>query len=158
MKAKIDVTIFKNGDMDILQASIYEELWKDYCTFKQRAVMQQEKETKKGIFLSRRYYRAALLSLFTFFEGVINNWIKTIIQDRPEFSSTAEQQTLKKCDAVIEYCFFCSYTKHTGTLPRFTATSTAMNSTIWPSLNTSTDRPFRPSKRRWKNTSVTSKP
>jgi len=32
MKAKIDVTIFKNGDMDILQASIYEELWKDYCT------------------------------------------------------------------------------------------------------------------------------
>lgn len=37
MKAKIDVTIFKNGDMDILQASIYEELWKDYCTFKQRA-------------------------------------------------------------------------------------------------------------------------
>lgn len=21
----------------------------------------------------------------------------------------------EKCDAVIEYCFFCSYTKHTGT-------------------------------------------
>lgn len=70
MKAKIDVTIFKNGDMDILQASIYEELWKDYCTFKQRAVMQQEKETKKGIFLSRRYYRAALLSLFTFLKAL----------------------------------------------------------------------------------------
>ena len=33
MKAKIDVTIFHNGDMDILHASIYEELWKDYCTF-----------------------------------------------------------------------------------------------------------------------------
>ena len=30
-------------------------------------------------------------------------------------SGTADQQTLKKCDAVIEYCFFCSYTKHTGT-------------------------------------------
>ena len=133
MKAKIDVTIFKNGDMDILQASIYEELWKDYCTFKQRAVMQQEKETKKGIFLSRRYYRAALLSLFTFFEGVINNWIKTIIQDRPEFSGTAEQQTLKKCDAVIEYCFFCRIPSIPVPLPRSTATSTAMNSTIWPS-------------------------
>lgn len=115
MKAKIDVTIFKNGDMDILQASIYEELWKDYCTFKKRAVMQQEKETKKGIFLARRYYRAALLSLFTFFEGVINNWVKTIIQARPEFAGTGDQAVLKKCDAVIEYCFFCSYTKHTGT-------------------------------------------
>ena len=133
MKAKIDVTIFKNGDMDILQASIYEELWKDYCTFKQRAVMQQEKETKKGIFLSRRYYRAALLSLFTFFEGVINNWIKTIIQDRPEFSGTAEQQTLKKCDAASSNTVSSVRIPSIPVpLPRSTATSTAMNSTIWP--------------------------
>lgn len=141
MKAKIDVTIFKNGDMDILQASIYEELWKDYCTFKQRAVMQQEKETKKGIFLSRRYYRAALLSLFTFFEGVINNWIKTIIQDRPEFSGAADQQTLKNATPSSNTVSSVRIPSIPVPLPRFTATSTAMNSTIWPSLNTSTDRP-----------------
>lgn len=115
MKAKIDVTIFHNGDMDILHASIYEELWKDYCTFKKRAAMQQEKGTKKGTFLARRYYRAALLSLFAFFEGVLNNWIKTIIQERQEFAGVERQDTLKKCDAMVEYCFFCSYTKRPGT-------------------------------------------
>ena len=96
MKAKIDVTIFHNGDMDILHASIYEELWKDYCTFKKRAAM-------------------ALLSLFAFFEGVLNNWIKTIIQERQEFAGVERQDTLKKCDAMVEYCFFCSYTKRPGT-------------------------------------------
>ena len=95
MKAKIDVTIFHNGDMDILHASIYEELWKDYCTFKKRAAMQQEKGTKKGTFLARRYYRAALLSLFAFFEGVLNNWIKTIIQERQEFAGVERQEDRK---------------------------------------------------------------
>lgn len=109
MKAKIDVTIFHNGDMDILHASIYEELWKDYCTFKKRAAMQQDKGTKKGTFLARRYYRAALLSLFAFFEGVLNSWVKTVIQERQEFAGVERQDTLKKCDAMVEYCFFCSY-------------------------------------------------
>ena len=37
MKAKINVTVFQNGDVDILQASVYEELWKDYKAFKGRA-------------------------------------------------------------------------------------------------------------------------
>ena len=63
MKAKIDVTIFHNGDMDILHASIYEELWKDYCTFKKRAAMQQDKGTKKGTFLAGRPSCPCSLSL-----------------------------------------------------------------------------------------------
>lgn len=115
MKAKIDVTIFKNGDMDILHASIYEELWKDYETFQKRAALQEAKKTKKGRFLARRYYRAALLSLFAFFEGVLNNWVRVIISERSEYDGTQRKGTLQKCDAVVEYCFFCSYTKRPGT-------------------------------------------
>ena len=77
--------------------------------------MQQDKGTKNGTFLARRYYRAALLSLFAFFEGVLNSWVKTVIQERQEFAGVERQDTLKKCDAMVEYCFFCSYTKRPGT-------------------------------------------
>lgn len=84
MKAKINVTVFQNGDVDILQASVYEELWKDYRAFKSRALRYHEKGSAKGEFLARRYERAALLSLFAFFEGVVDRWLK-------EAAMTAEE-------------------------------------------------------------------
>ncbi|AXL22288.1 hypothetical protein [Megasphaera stantonii] len=76
MKAKINVTVFQNGDVDILQASVYEELWKDYKAFKERARRHHEKDSAKGDFFARRYERAALLTLFTFLEGVVDRWLK----------------------------------------------------------------------------------
>ena len=78
MKAKIGVTVFQNGDVDILKASVYEELWKDYRAFKGRAARYHEKNSAKGEFLARRYERAALLALFAFFEGVVDRWIKEV--------------------------------------------------------------------------------
>lgn len=76
MKAKINVTVFQNGDVDILQASVYEELWKDYKAFKGRARRHHEKDSAKGEFFARRYERAALLTLFAFLEGVVDRWLK----------------------------------------------------------------------------------
>ena len=76
MKAKINVTVFQNGDVDILQVSVYEELWKDYKAFKGRALRHHEKGSAKGEFFAKRYERAALLTLFTFLEGVVDRWLK----------------------------------------------------------------------------------
>ena len=93
-----------------------------------------------------------------FFEGVINNWIKTIIQDRPEFSGTADQQTLKKCDAVIEYCFFCSYTKHTGTFTSLYGYINRYEQHDLALIEHIDGQTLDASKRRWMSISVTSKP
>ncbi len=79
MKAKIGVTVFQNGDMDILQASIYEEVWNDYQALRRRAGKMRAKGTEKGVFLSRRYERSALLCLYAFFEGVVDSWTKQLI-------------------------------------------------------------------------------
>lgn len=116
MKAKIDVTIFKNGDIDMLHASIYEELWKDYCSLKKRARMHEERNTKKGNYLCRRYQRVALLALFAFFEGVLDNWIHRLqqeYQEYQEYQHVGMTSLKEKCDAVLGYCFFCTYTKRT---------------------------------------------
>lgn len=110
MKSKIDVTIFGNGDMEILHASIYNELWNDYETFKQRAARQKEKGTTKGEFLAQRYERTALQSLFTFFTCVVENWMGQIIQRQREYESTAFGTLQEKCDAILEYAFLCTYT------------------------------------------------
>lgn len=110
MKSKIDVTIFGNGDMDILHASIYNELWKDYETFKQRALRQQEKGTEKGDFLARRYERTALQSLYTFFICVVESWMIQIIQQHSEYTSITHGTLREKCDAILEYSFLCTYT------------------------------------------------
>ena len=120
--------------------------------------MQQEKGTKKGTFLARRYYRAALLSLFAFFEGVLNNWIKTIIQERQEFAGVERQDTLKKCDAMVEYCFFCSYTKRPGTFCSLYGYINRYEQHDLASSSTSTARPWGGSRRPWKSSSVMSKP
>lgn len=112
MKAKIDVTIFKNGDMDMLHASIYEELWKDYQALYRRAQFHSEKGTAKGLYLAKRYERAALLSLFAFFEGVVDNWMSQLIRTYPdEYGQTDMDGIIPKCDAILGYCFFCTYTK-----------------------------------------------
>lgn len=110
MKSKFDVTIFQNGDVDILHASIYYELWKDYETFKNRALTQKEKGTEKGMFLARRYERTAVQSLFTFFVSVVDAWMTQIIQQHPEYTSISHGTMQEKCDAILEYAFLCTYT------------------------------------------------
>lgn len=110
MKSKFDVTIFHNGDVDILHASIYYELWKDYETFKNRAVRQKEKGTEKGEFLARRYERTAVQSLFTFFVSVVDAWMTQIVIQHPEYSSITRGTVIEKCRAIQEYAFLCTYT------------------------------------------------
>ncbi|MCH4167514.1 MAG: hypothetical protein LKF74_00815 [Megasphaera sp.] len=111
MKSKIDVTIFHNGDLHILRASIYEELWKDYSTFRRRASMQASKGTEKGTFLARRYERAALLSLYAFFEGVVDTWLGSISRDNAAYEGLETVDLEEKCRHILRYCFLQTYTK-----------------------------------------------
>lgn len=75
MKSKIGITVFSNGDIDVLQASLWEELWNDYTFYRKKAHHQYEKNTKKGAFLARRYERAACLTLYEWFEAIVSRWI-----------------------------------------------------------------------------------
>lgn len=75
MKSKIGITVFSNGDMDILQASLWEDLWNDYVFYRKKSHHQSEKGTKKGEFLARRYERAACLTLYEWFDAIVSRWI-----------------------------------------------------------------------------------
>lgn len=108
MKATFDVTIFHNGDIDILHASVYQELWKDYETFKQRSVRQREKNTAKGNFLARRYERAALQALFAFFISVVDMWMMQIARHHKEYEESLGSALWEKCAAVQAYAAACS--------------------------------------------------
>ncbi|WP_301859413.1 hypothetical protein [uncultured Megasphaera sp.] len=101
MKSTFNVTVFKNGDMDILRISVYEELWKDYRAFKKRAALQREKGTVKGDFLARRYERSALLSLYAFFEGVVCRWFQQICRDDP--SQPQPEDLAEQCRVILAY-------------------------------------------------------
>lgn len=111
MKAKFNITIFHNGDMDILHRSIYEELWKDYCCFKKRVVHLDDKGTQKSHYLARRYERAALLSLFAFFEGVVDYWMGAIGRENADYAGLEQADLSEKCRQILRYCFLQSYTK-----------------------------------------------
>lgn len=109
MKSKLDVTIFHNGDVDVLHGSIYQELWKDYETFKKRALWLQEKGTVKGDFLARRYERAALQSLYVFFAGVVDMWVMQIVQHHPEYTGITNGIMQEKIDCIREYVVRCAH-------------------------------------------------
>lgn len=96
MKAKINVTFFPNGNVEMLRISIYEELWKDYRAFAGRAEKMREKGTPKAEFLARRYERTAALSLFAFLSGVVDHWLKELERKGVVFGGS--QNLSDKCD------------------------------------------------------------
>ena len=67
VKTKFGVTIFSNGDMDILKESLPEDLWRDYQFFCKKADSHRHKQSPKASLLVRRYERTAIITLFTFF-------------------------------------------------------------------------------------------
>lgn len=75
MKAKVGITIFSNGNMDILKGSLQEDLWQDYCFYYKKAEAHRKKNSKKSLFLMKRYERAACLALFEFFTCVLSAWL-----------------------------------------------------------------------------------
>ena len=80
MKAKIGITIFGSGDVDILRNSIHEDLWRDYRFFFKKAAAHAAKGHKKNKLLAQRYERAAAMSLYTFFTSVVMTWLSRLGQ------------------------------------------------------------------------------
>lgn len=76
---EIRVTIDHQGRTAIESISLLEDFWHDYTYFKSRASAFRETGTPTDHFLAKRYRRAALLTLFCYFEGVINHWLKEIL-------------------------------------------------------------------------------
>lgn len=74
VKTKFGVTIFSNGDMDILKESLQEDLWRDYQFFCKKADSHRHKQSPKASLLVRRYERTAIITLFTFFSTVLDSW------------------------------------------------------------------------------------
>ena len=71
MRSKIGITFFRNGNVNIYDATLSEELWHDYKAFAQLAAVKKQKDTRQGEWAARRYERAAALSLYAFFEIVL---------------------------------------------------------------------------------------
>lgn len=74
MRSKIGITFFRNGNVNIYDATLSEELWHDYKAFAQLAAVKKQKDTRQGEWAARRYERAAALSLYAFFEIVLRKW------------------------------------------------------------------------------------
>ena len=77
---EIRVTIAPDGKTQIESISALEDLWHDYMFFRSRAVeSDQPSGTLTDALLAKRYYRAALLSLICYFEGVLNRWLEQLL-------------------------------------------------------------------------------
>ena len=77
---EIRVTIAPDGKTTIESISVLEDLWHDYLFFKSRAAeLDQPSATLTDGLLLKRYYRAALLALVCYFEGVLNRWLEQLL-------------------------------------------------------------------------------
>lgn len=74
LKTKFGVTIFSNGDMNIVKESLQEDLWRDYQFFCKKADSHRHKQSPKANLLVCRYERTAVITLFTFFSAVLDSW------------------------------------------------------------------------------------
>jgi len=74
LKTKFGVTIFSNGDMNIVKESLQENLWRDYQFFCKKADSHRHKQGPKANLLVCRYERTAVITLFTFFSAVLDSW------------------------------------------------------------------------------------
>ena len=48
MRSKIGITFFRNGNVNIYDATLSEELWHDYKAFAQLAAVKKQKDTRQG--------------------------------------------------------------------------------------------------------------
>ncbi|SHJ15163.1 hypothetical protein [Propionispora hippei] len=101
---QIRVTIKPDGSVTILTVSIIEDLWQDYCWFKERAYYDEEKDNvTKEYFIAKRYQRAAPFTLCHYFEGVVNNWLQGLC-DNLEFQKIEEKSIYYKYCRVMKLC------------------------------------------------------
>jgi hypothetical protein len=74
----IQVLVHPDGTVEAHAASVLSDLWDDYCYFRK---LSQEVPPSSDLLVHKRYVRAALWTLFAYFEGVVNRWIAKIDKD-----------------------------------------------------------------------------
>jgi len=97
---EIRVTVAPDGKTEIESISALEDLWHDYLFFRSRAKeLDQPSCTTTDGLDSKRYYRAALLALVCYFEGVLNRWLQHLLGEA-EWRGVERQCIEKKVDLV----------------------------------------------------------
>lgn len=94
MRSSLDITIFKNGDINICKGSMYNILWEDYVFYRDCANHAWRKGNKHDDFLASRYERAAWVTLVYFFDSIIEQWLLTLMAEEPILSASRWQKCL----------------------------------------------------------------
>ncbi|WP_075572357.1 hypothetical protein [Colibacter massiliensis] len=99
MRTKIGITFFGDGNMEIHDVSLAEELRHDYESFIKLAAVKRSKGTARGERSARRYTRAAALALYTSFRLILNRWYDEVMIGR--FRVPANERSLEATVAAL---------------------------------------------------------
>jgi hypothetical protein len=97
---QIRVTVAPDGKTQVETISALEDLWHDHLFFRLRgSELDQPSATPTDRLVAKRYYRAALLTLVCYFEGVLNRWLKQLL-GQSDWRKAERQRIEKKVDLI----------------------------------------------------------
>jgi hypothetical protein len=96
----IRITVPLNGEVLVKTISALEDHWHDYLYFKVRgSELGRPSASAADHLVSKRYYRAALVTLVFYFEGVLNRWLMQILPN-DEWERREKECIEKKVDLI----------------------------------------------------------
>ncbi len=101
---EIHVTFDTSGTVRVETISILEDLWHDFLHFKARASELQKSAAFTGNYLlAKRYWRAALLALVCYFEGVVNQWLQLLLT-KSQWRKAQQEPLDAKVETIHKRC------------------------------------------------------
>jgi hypothetical protein len=100
---EIRITIDEHAAVEAEFVSILEDLHHDFEYFTRRAErLQTSLKATRRWFVAKRYERAALLALMSYLEGVVNQWLQSLLAPR-EWKVVQKKLALhEKCERLVQ--------------------------------------------------------
>lgn len=99
--ANIRIRIADGGIVKQETVSILEDLFHDYEHFVDLITELKQNDSESDVFLIKRYERTAFILLITYFEGVINRWLKSSLTEE-QWKEISNKNTPTKIDRLIK--------------------------------------------------------
>lgn len=81
--------------VNMVYVNVREDLWNDYKYFRDAAIKQS---AEKGGFIRKRYERAALVTLFSYMEAVVNVWLQRLLAKQNKGALFGRYQRCSLCE------------------------------------------------------------
>ncbi len=85
---QMSFTFSPDGSILVESISLLEDLWHDYLAVREIALTHEGLTTRTDRLLAKRYLRIAVLLLNAYLEGVVNSWLKALL-DEPSWEAVS---------------------------------------------------------------------